>query len=92
MKKPNTSTQNIADYNRILWRAHRGMLELDLFLIPFVEKNWQSLSDSDKQQFENLLQATDPELFAWLMGHEVPMNMEFQTLVKRIRDAKLTAT
>lgn len=84
--------QQNSDYNRNLWRAHRGMLELDLFLIPFVEQMWSTLSSADKKNFENLLQATDPELFAWFMGHEVPQQVEFLSLVKRIRQHKITAS
>lgn len=79
------------NYNRTLWRAHRGMLELDLFLIPFVEQAWNFLSAHDKKIFDELLQSTDPELFSWLMGHDVPPNEEFHRLVDQIRQHKSTS-
>lgn len=55
---------------KVRWRCNRGMLELDLLLIPFAENHFSTLSNEDKSQFIELLTMEDPVLFAWLMGHE----------------------
>jgi len=62
----------IDDYSRIYWHSRRGMLELDLILMPFVEKHYRQLSDADKQCYLNLLACEDQDLFAWLMKHKQP--------------------
>src|ERR1043166_4931563 len=79
------------NYTRLLWRAHRGMLELDLLLIPFIEKEWFNLSENEQKTLEKLLESQDPDLYAWIMGHEVPQNKEFMSLADRIRHYKQTA-
>ncbi len=70
---------------KLRWSCHRGMLELDMLLIPFFEQKFASLGEAEQHQFEQLLTSTDPELFAWLMGHEKPDSSEIQFLVDRIR-------
>ena len=72
------------EQRRARWRCNRGMLELDLLLIPFVENHFNKLSEPNKKLFIELLTYEDPELFAWLMGHEevsVPELKEIVSLV-----------
>lgn len=54
----------------VRWRCNRGMLELDLILIPFSENHFEKLDADKKAEFIELLTHEDPTLFAWLMGHE----------------------
>ncbi|WNC71482.1 succinate dehydrogenase assembly factor 2 [Thalassotalea psychrophila] len=55
---------------RLRWACRRGMLELDVLFMPFVEEAWDDLTKQQKQDFDRLLECDDPELFAWFMGHE----------------------
>lgn len=55
---------------RIGWACRRGMLELDVLFRPFFEECFLALSDQDKETFERLLTCDDPDLFAWVMGHQ----------------------
>lgn len=71
---------------RLSWRCRRGMLELDLILQEFIENRLHNLSDEELVSFESLLTATDPELYAWLMGHNEPPEKEFKALVAYIRN------
>ena len=54
---------------RVKWACRRGMLELDVILDPFFEECFDTLSDTEKQDFIEFLKCDDPDLFAWLMGH-----------------------
>jgi len=69
---------------RLKWACRRGMLELDVLLMPFVDKSFDDLSDVDKVTFERLLTCQDPELFAWFMGHEVCEDQELSAMVQFI--------
>jgi len=69
---------------RLRWACRRGMLELDVLFMPFVEEAYDSLSTKDKQVFERLLAEQDPELFAWFMGHKVCEDEELNTMVQFI--------
>jgi len=69
---------------RLKWACRRGMLELDVLLMPFVDEAWYLLSDENKAIFERLLICQDPELFAWFMGHEVCKDQELNSMVQHI--------
>ncbi len=69
---------------RLRWACRRGMLELDVLFMPFVEEAYDQLSEQDKDIFERLLECQDPELFAWFMGHEECEDPELNRLVQLI--------
>ena len=70
---------------RLSWHCRRGMLELDLILQDFLQKKLDQLTIEELELFDSLLSCTDPELFAWLMGHEEPQDTELQSIVRLIR-------
>lgn len=70
---------------RLVWNCRRGMLELDLILGGFLNIGFNRLTQQQIVQFTELLTHTDPELFAWLMGHEQPYNEELKEIVAFIR-------
>lgn len=72
------------DYNRLKWRARRGMLELDLLLAPFVEERFPSLASQDQAAFARLLEEEDAELFLWLSRKAQPQDPALQRLVELI--------
>ena len=71
--------------HRLLWHSRRGMLELDLLLVPFVRDVWPSLPRDSQEQYEALLGEEDQDLFAWLVGREAP-RAEFAEIVRKIID------
>ncbi|MGH1472314.1 MAG: succinate dehydrogenase assembly factor 2 [Cellvibrionaceae bacterium] len=71
--------------NKVLWACRRGMLELDLVLLPFVENIYPSISDDDKQRFWALLDQEDQDLFVWFMKREDPEDKELFKIVDIIR-------
>ncbi len=71
---------------RLRWACRRGMLELDVLLAPFVEAGYDSLTQQQKEDFERLLAADDPDLFAWFMGHARSEAPALQALVELILD------
>ena len=77
---------NAQERARLSWHCRRGMLELDLILQRFLEKGLDKLSDDELKAFDSLLNCTDPELFAWFMGHEEPEEKEFKIIVDIIRN------
>ncbi|WP_426359826.1 succinate dehydrogenase assembly factor 2 [Pseudocolwellia sp. HL-MZ19] len=69
---------------RLRWACRRGMLELDLLFLPFVDQAYDDLPEDDKAIFERLLVCQDPELFAWFMGHEKCEDKELDSMVQLI--------
>lgn len=54
---------------RILWRAwHRGTREMDLVFGRFADAEIETLAETDLDTLEELLDAPDPDLMAWVLG------------------------
>jgi len=70
---------------QLKWACRRGMLELDVLLGNFLERQYPHLALADKQLFVALLEYPDPELFAWLMGHETPADQGIFKITEMIR-------
>ena len=73
--------------SKLVWRCRRGMLELDLMLEKFLEKNMNTLTESDYDRLEVFLANPDPDLYAWLMGYESPVDAESRDVVAFIQSA-----
>lgn len=71
--------------NRLLWCSRRGMLELDLILMPFLENIYPNLDQADKELYWQLLEEQDQDLYAWFMRREDPANTTLQRIVDIIR-------
>lgn len=67
--------------NQLIWASRRGMLELDLVLMPFVESAYSGLGIEDQQRFETLLDEEDQDLFAWFLGRQRPESADLQRIV-----------
>ena len=76
---------DINDKSRIQWACRRGMLELDVAIMPFFKFEYETLSDTDKQVFVDLLKSDDPDLFNWLMNHGEPKDPELKRMVNLIQ-------
>ncbi len=70
---------------KLKWHCRRGMLELDLILMRFVEEQLEQLDEQQVTAFECLLNCSDPELYHWLMGQEIPRDKELSGIVKFIQ-------
>jgi len=64
------------------------MLELDLILLPFLEKIYPDLDEEDKQRFHRLLDCEDQEMFAWFLRREDPADADLLRIVQVIRDTR----
>ena len=75
---------NSLKYNQLYWRSHRGMLELDLQLLPFLEQSFSSLEDSEKEGYEKLLLEEDWQIYDWLRGVTKPLDHNVAVVVDKI--------
>ena len=74
------------DIRRLRWQSRRGMLELDVLFVPFVEEAFTELDIEDQDRFVQLLACEDTELFVWLMEREVPEDPDMKRIVRIILD------
>ncbi|MCG8611983.1 MAG: succinate dehydrogenase assembly factor 2 [Pseudomonadales bacterium] len=74
------------DKKRLFWHSRRGMLELDVLLVPFLEEAYDDLSDEDQARYRKLLDCEDQDLFNWFMQKSEPTDPDHQYMVKIILD------
>jgi antitoxin CptB len=48
---------------KILWQCRRGLWELDAILVPFVERKFSTLSETEVENFRELLSFEDIDMF-----------------------------
>ena len=66
---------------RLIYQAsYTGMKETDLLLGHFAKMHLPHLSNSELTDFENLLEAGDPAIYAWVMGN-APLPKPYDTRV-----------
>ena len=66
-------------------RSRRGLLELDLLLVPFCDAVYADLSAAEQAAYDELLAEDDVVLLDWLKGAARPRECA-QSAVDRIRD------
>jgi len=54
---------------RLTWRCRRGMKELDLLLLAWLDRHWHSASRGEREAFAQILDLPDPELASYLLGN-----------------------
>jgi antitoxin CptB len=79
-------THDARVFDRIRWRARRGLLENDLLLKPFLATGLESLSPDELQTLDQLLLLSDNDLLDVLMGRKGGANAATDALVSRIRN------
>ncbi len=72
------------ELNRLRWRSRRGMLELDLLLLPYFDEVFRRLPEQEQSVFIKLLEQDDPDLLQWFSRKGVPDDPELAAIVERI--------
>lgn len=69
---------------RLWWHSRRGMAELDILLLPFLEEVYSDLPEQDQVKYRNLLECEDQDLFNWFMQKSKSENQDHQYMVDMI--------
>ena len=73
-----------AALDRVYWHSRRGMLELDLALMPFAKKVYPTLSEEDQAIYRKLLECEDTELFGWVLQKDRPKDKQLAYIMDKI--------
>ena len=74
------------ELKRLYWHSRRGMLELDVLLVPFVQEVYATLDADDQARYRKLLECEDRDMFGWFMQREEPEDADLKRMVKMILD------
>lgn len=70
---------------RLRWDCRRGMLELDMVLARFMERNFERLTLREVEAFKGLLAYSDPDLWALIQGGGTGGDDEIKTVIQLLR-------
>lgn len=73
-----------AENDRVYWHSRRGMLEIDLALMPFSREVFPDLSVEDKAIYVRLLEEEDQDLFAWILQRSKPEDAVLAQMIDTI--------
>lgn len=73
------------DKKQLVWRCRRGVRELDVLLTTFVEREYDALSEIDKQAFHDFLKTQDPVIMDWLFGKSQPDDDRLRIIVGKLQ-------
>ena len=75
------------EFNRLTWHSRRGMLEIDVMLMPFTENYYLTLAEDDQRAYRRLLDCEDQDIWEWLRGFTLPEDKALAEIVLKIRRA-----
>ena len=85
---------DFTEFNRLSWHSRRGMLEIDVMLMPFTQYQYLNLSANDQKAYRRLLDFEDQDIWEWLRGFRLPEDKDLARIVLLVRQASgdLSAT
>ena len=70
--------------HKIFWHSRRGMLELDLLLVPFVQDVFDDLTLEDQILYRDLLLLEDQDIYALLIGSSHSEHTKYAAIITKI--------
>jgi antitoxin CptB len=80
----NASTAKVG-LGRLRWMCRRGMWELVVLLVGWLDQHGTAASNEELVRFEALLQWQDPELVRYLIAGEIHSDPDQAALLQSIR-------
>lgn len=74
------------DQSRLRWRCRRGIREMDILLQRFIDECYPALTEDEQGLFEQLLEETDLDILAWIMGKSAPDNPAYGKLIQALQN------
>ena len=70
---------------KLRWRCRRGMRELDVLLLRYLEHDYPAAAGPEREAFHRILDLQDPELFGYLVGRAEAADETLRHVIARIR-------
>ena len=77
----------MSEGDRLRWRCRRGMKELDVLLLGYLEQRYDTAPAEERRIFADLLELQEPQLYAYLTGRETPPDPAVAQVIGQIRAA-----
>lgn len=71
---------------KVIYRARRGLKELDVFFDPYVRHEYLNAAQQEQALFAELVEAEDPDLLDWFMLVSTPPSAELAALIEKMKN------
>lgn len=72
-------------FERARWRCRRGLLELDIVLLRFMDRYYMQLDEQGLEQFEQLLALPDNDLWDLITRKQVITNDNLRQVLELLQ-------
>jgi antitoxin CptB len=83
----NNSIEPTLEQRKVIYRARRGLKELDYYFDPYVRDHYLTASPEEQATFAKLVEQEDPDLLDWFL-HNHPTEPEFADLIAKLKVLK----
>lgn len=70
---------------KVIYRARRGLKEIDVYFDPYVKNHYLTASVEEKQMFADLVAQEDPDLLDWFMEVSEPPRPELKDFIRKLK-------
>jgi len=74
------------DRGRIRWQCRRALLELDLVFTRFFEKHFDSLSENQLADLQDMLKCEDHDIWGMINGSMPCINERWREMIELLRE------
>lgn len=73
------------EMGKLRWRCRRGMKELDLLTLGYLERYYPDASAEEQRAFAEILELQDPLLMSYMVGRATPPDAVMARVVDAMR-------
>lgn len=70
---------------KVVYRARRGLKEIDVYFDPYVKNYYLQADAKEKQMFAELVDQEDPDLLDWFMEVSEPPRPELKEFIDKLK-------
>ncbi|AVH13207.1 succinate dehydrogenase assembly factor 2 [Acinetobacter indicus] len=70
---------------KVIYRARRGLKEIDVYFDPYVKNYYLTADPEEKATFAALVEQEDPDLLDWFMEVSEPPRPEMRELIRKLK-------
>lgn len=75
----------MSELNKLRWMCRRGMRELDMLLLGYLERHYPEAEPAAQRAFARVLEMQDPDIYSLLMGRSQTQDREISYVIAILR-------
>lgn len=79
------SEEMTLEERKVIYRARRGLKEIDVYFDPYVKNYYLSADVAEKALFAELVDQEDPDLLDWFMEVGEPPRTELKNFILKLK-------